>query len=73
MNVQALLPVIPIPITLDVPAVSLNLRSALDRVYDEGRYADELDYSLPPVPPLRSTDAVWAADLLKKSARKKKK
>ncbi len=73
MNVQALLPVIPIPISLDVPAVSLNLRSALDRVYDEGRYADELDYSLPPVPPLRSTDAVWAADLLKKAARKKKK
>lgn len=73
INVRDELPLIPIPITHEVPPVSLDLRSALDRVYLEGRYAEELDYSLPPVPPLRSLDAEWAADLLKKSARKRKK
>jgi hypothetical protein len=66
------MPVIPVPIDRGITDVSLDLRAAFDRVYDEGRY-DETDYTVPPVPPLRPIDAAWAADLLKKAARKKKK
>jgi hypothetical protein len=73
INLRDGLPSIPIPITREIPAVSLDLKSALTRVYDEGRYAEEIDYTLPPVPPLRSLDAEWAVDLLKKAARKRKK
>lgn len=73
VNVADELPIIPVPVTTEVPPVDLDLRAALDRVYDEGRYGEEIDYTVPPIPPLRSTDAAWAAELLKKPARKKKK
>ena len=41
-----------------------DLRRCLDRAYDEACYAREIDYSSPPVPPLRSRDAAWARRLL---------
>ena len=67
------LPVIPIPISAEYPDAPLDLLAALDRVYDEGRYAESVEYDSPPTPPLRPTDAVWAAEFLKKPAKKKKK
>ena len=36
----------------------------MDRVYQEDRYAEQLDYTRPPDPPLREPDASWARDLL---------
>ncbi len=67
------MPAIKIPLKSEQAPLVLTLRPCLDRVYEEANYGPQLDYSLPPVPPLRSTDAVWAADRLKKASRKKKK
>jgi len=58
------LPRIPVPLDPGVPEPWLDLRTALDRAYDEGRYARQLDYSQPPDLPLREPDATWARDLL---------
>ena len=35
------LPLIPIPLETDVPAIAVDLRCCLDQVHDEGRYADQ--------------------------------
>jgi Protein of unknown function (DUF4058) len=63
-SVRETLPQVPVPIDDGVPDLILELRPALDRVYDEGRYADQLDYSVPPPIPLREPDATWARELL---------
>ena len=63
-TVREAIPVIPIPLDLNNPAVPLDLRACLDRVYDEGKYSVKLDYAQTPDPPLRKYDAVWAAELL---------
>ncbi len=58
------LPPLPVPLDPDVSEPLLDLRASLDRVYDEGRYGEQLDYSQPPTPPLREPDASWARNLL---------
>jgi Protein of unknown function (DUF4058) len=63
-SVREKLPHIPVPIDDGVPDLILELRPALDRVYDEGRYPDQLDYSVPPSVALREPDATWARELL---------
>jgi hypothetical protein len=67
------IPPIPIPLKERDGDIALNLQESVEDMYDLSRYAQRIDYSLPPVPPLRSTDAAWAAELLKKATRKKKK
>jgi hypothetical protein len=57
-------PTVPIPLDPDLPDVVLELRPCVDHVYDIGRYAEQLDYSKPPKPPLREPDATWARELL---------
>ena len=64
ISVRDALPPIPVPIDDGVPDLILDLRSACNRVYEEGRYEDQLDYSIPPHVPLREPDATWARDLL---------
>lgn len=63
-SVREGLPRVPVPIDDGVPDLVLDLRPALDRVYDEGRYGDQLDYSVSPPVPLREPDAAWARELL---------
>lgn len=58
------LPPVPVPLDPGEPEVLLDVRDAMGRVYDDGRYAEQLDYSKPPAPPLREPDATWARDLL---------
>jgi hypothetical protein len=58
------LPPIPVPLDPDVPDVVLDLRACLDRVYETGRYAEQLDYTKPPRPALREPEAMWARELL---------
>ena len=43
--------------------MTLDVRAALDAVYDQSFYARTI-YRFPPDPPLDPDDAVWAADLL---------
>jgi hypothetical protein len=67
------IPPIPVPLKERDGDVALRIQKLFEELYDINRYAKRIDYSVPPVPPLRSTDAAWAAELLKKPARKKKK
>jgi len=64
LSVRDRLPTIPVPLDSEEPDVPLDLRACLDRVYDEGRYETELDYSQPPTPLLDEPDATWARELL---------
>lgn len=61
-------PIIPIPLDADVPELTLDLKICVDHVYDIGRYAEQLDYSKPPKPPLREPDATWAREIVAKQA-----
>jgi hypothetical protein len=64
VSVRDPLPPIPIALDPDVPAVLLDLRACLDRVYDLGRYGEQLDYTKPPRPAFHEPDATWARELL---------
>ena len=64
LSVRDALPPIPIPLDADVPDAVLDLRACVDYVYAVGRFAEQLDYSKSPKPPLREPDATWARELL---------
>lgn len=64
LSVRDKLPLVPVPLDPDTGHVLLDLRACLDRAYDAGRYAGEIDYRQPSVPPLREPDATWARELL---------
>lgn len=66
-------PTVPVPVNRTTAAVGLNLRPCLDRVYDEGRFVGKVDYDAPATPPLDRAGAEWAAELLAKQAKKKKR
>jgi hypothetical protein len=66
------IPPVPVPLPHPHPPVSLSLRPCIDRVYKEADYGPQIAYGQPTKPALRPADAEWAADLLKKHARKKK-
>lgn len=56
------LPRIGIPIRADVDDVAVELQPLLDHLYDEGRYADLIDYTQPPpAPALPRDEARWVA------------
>ena len=56
------LPRIGIPIRADVDDIGVALQPLLDQVYDEGRYADLIDYTQPPpAPALPEDEAQWVA------------
>ena len=65
-TMQEPLPVLPIPLGRNYADVVLDLKSCLDRVYDEGRYETAVNYSRLPNPELDSIRATWANDLLAK-------
>lgn len=56
---------IKIPLRQSDPDAVLDLQSLIDRVYRNGAYHIEIDYSKPPTPPLGSQDTQWAAELIK--------
>ncbi|WP_439630709.1 DUF4058 family protein [Gemmata sp.] len=57
------LPVLPVPLRAPDPDATLDLKAVVDRVYDEGRYANYV-YGGPPEPRLAPDDAAWAAPFL---------
>jgi hypothetical protein len=59
------LPPTPIPLDPGVPAVTVALQPLLDRAYDSGRYASEIDYRRPCSPPLTPDQQAWAEGVLK--------
>lgn len=58
------LPPIPVPLDPSVPEVTVDLQRCLSDSYDEGRFAQDIDYVEPPVPVLHEPDATWARELL---------
>jgi len=58
--VRDALPPVPIPLRTGEPEVELELKEVLDAVYDGAGYALRV-YDDPPVPPLSTRDAKWAA------------
>jgi hypothetical protein len=72
-TVREPIPPFPVPLKADHPGVVLELQPCINEIYDAQRYARRIDYSQPPDRPLRKSDAEWAAELLKKHARKAKK
>jgi hypothetical protein len=67
------LPRVRVPLAADEEDVVLDLQEVLDRVYDEGAYADDTDYTLDPVVPLRQADAEWTDALLREKGLRKKR
>ena len=57
------MPVIPVPLRAEDDDARLDLKAVLDRLYDEGYYADGA-YTRPPEPRLSPDDAAWAAQFL---------
>jgi hypothetical protein len=53
---------------VDVP---LNLQSLIEQCYENGGY-DNIDYTLPPIPPLEGEDAKWADSLLTEKVLRKR-
>jgi hypothetical protein len=58
------LPDVPVPLAEEDGYVLLPLKPSLERAYDEGPFGEDMDYTQPPVPPLRGPDAAWARELL---------
>jgi hypothetical protein len=56
---QCPLPVIPVPLAKPDPEVPLDLQPILDRIYDEPRYAQSINYTAELTPPLSPEDAAW--------------
>ena len=61
------LPTVPIPLRPDDRDARLDLRSILDRVYDESGYAYFL-YDHDPDPPLAEEDVAWARSVIAQTA-----
>jgi hypothetical protein len=64
------LPTLPIPLRPDDRDARLDLRSILDRVYDESGYSHFL-YDHEPDPPLEDQDAAWACGVIARRGMKR--
>lgn len=56
------LPDVPVPLRAEDPDVPLHLSAAFAKTYEAGIYAQDIDYSGDPVPPLPPADAEWARE-----------
>ncbi len=63
------LPVIRVPLRQSDADVPLDLQALIAQVYRHGRY-DDIDYTVPPVPPLDAADAAWADELLRAAGKR---
>ena len=61
------LPSIRVPLRTEDDDAPLNLQALVDAAYVRGRYAETIDYSRPPRPPLSPDDAQWANELIRRS------
>lgn len=63
------LPAIRVPLRETDADVPLDLQALISQVYRHGRY-DDIDYTVPPVPPLDPDDAIWADELLRAAGKR---
>lgn len=64
INLRQRLPRIIIPLTAPDPDAVLDLQAVFERAYENGAYADLIDYTRPPKSPLSPDDAGWADALM---------
>ena len=62
------IPAIPIPLLPEDTEPIIDLNSILHSLMDRARYDIDIDYSRPPSPRLRRSDAAWAAPFLARAA-----
>ena len=65
-NLRSPIPTFPLPLLPDDEEPIVNLGELLHALYDRARFDLRLDYTQPPVPPLREEDNDWAQTLLAK-------
>jgi len=65
ISLQRRLPRVRVPLREPDPDVALDLQAVFTRCYDNGGYADFVDYRQPPPGPLALEEAAWADGLLK--------
>jgi hypothetical protein len=58
-NLQDPIPVFALPLDIDDPQPTVDLKSLLDEIYDQSGYDLVIDYSEDPVPPLDTQDREW--------------
>jgi hypothetical protein len=68
LGVRDPLPAVPIPLTGGDPDVYLELKAALDTVYDRAGYDYVLDYGRDVEPPLDAENTAWAREVLVQAA-----
>jgi len=61
------LPKIAIPLAGDDPDVVLDVQAVLEQTYEDGCYADRIDYQAPCIPPLTRSEKAWAKRLIDKT------
>ncbi len=59
------LPEIAIPLLPENENISIELQPLLNRIYQQGRFEDAIDYNLPPPVPFSPEQEVWADALLR--------
>ena len=64
-TLQKRLPRFRLPLAPDDRDTVLDLHAAFTRCYDQGNFADKIDYERDPSPPLNDEDRTWVHDLLK--------
>lgn len=69
MPMRQRLAVLPVPLRRHEAPATLDLQALVDQAYTAGRY-DDLDYTAELDPPLAPEDAAWAAELLKRAAKR---
>jgi len=72
-TVRDFIPAFLVPLKPKDTGIPLDLRTCLEKAYDESKYASHIDYAHPPEPALRKPDAEWANELLKNRSKKRKK
>src|SRR5205823_4442575 len=68
VRLRDLLPLVPVPLANGDPDVQLDLKAALDAVYDRAGYDYLLDYGQEVEPPLSEGDAAWAREIASRAA-----
>lgn len=63
------LPVVPVPLLPPDPDVPLDLQAVIDSIYERAGYDLDVDYSVPPWPPLTRAQSAWAEDVLRRTER----
>jgi hypothetical protein len=59
------LPSVPVPLNKPDRDVALALQPMIEAIYERGRYAEEIDYTRPLVPPLNAEETAWLEQRLR--------